>query len=502
MNWIESLTKAIDYIEQHLTDAIDADELSRQVYSSSAHFQLIFHIVMGLTVGEYIRNRRLSLAAQDLLRSGEKIKDIAARYQYDSQEGFSKAFTRFHGIPPSKASQDNVKFFHPLTINISIQGGFIMAKTNRFMDDFYWNDMDAGKYAKLSPAKKHQRIVTWALKARGQNPLVFDSVSAWILDDAEWTADKLAENEQILLHGVLARFKEQNAKLRTWLKELEPSGVVNAAVFTALDRFDRELSGDLRDAGPTADVSLKAVVGQMFTRFSVMRERDTRRLIAGNQTGAFGTDNQGFVGYINFLENSDAAVQWALFMPGVVAKQQKRFSVASFEYRKMPAMRFIGQESEWNKKKKRPFLDRDATFRTLDTLSNYKSGFDYDVCFTHHYGKDVDIERNHDFWGRFFQADTPVPEGFVHFDFVPESDDKAGAPYLSQFAFAVFKGNMKAMHASRGYDLNAMYDVTRNIMLGQGVNIPYPAKYWTAEVFLDGYGNWSTALMFSADLEN
>ncbi len=56
------------------------------------------------------------------------------------------------------------------------------------------------------------------------------------------------------------------------------------------------------------------------------------------------------------------------------------------------------------------------------------------------------------------------------------------------------------MHKQEGYDVNAMYDVTRNIMLGQGLTIPYPHKYWTAEVFLRGYDRESTAYMFSAAL--
>lgn len=80
------------------------------------------------------------------------------------------------------------------------------------------------------------------------------------------------------------------------------------------------------------------------------------------------------------------------------------------------------------------------------------------------------------------RADTPVPEGFLYFDFVPHNDDKAGLPYISQFAYATFSGDMDAMHTREDYDSDAMYDVTRNIMLDQGVNIPYPNKYWTAKV--------------------
>lgn len=101
------------------------------------------------------------------------------------------------------------------------------------------------------------------------------------------------------------------------------------------------------------------------------------------------------------------------------------------------------------------------------------------------------------------EAGAPVPEGFLSFDFIPQRNQDGfvpGPPFISQFAFAVFTGNAEALHKSEGYDSDAMYDITRNIMLGQGVNIPYPDKYWTAEVFLNGYDNSSSAYMFSAEL--
>lgn len=126
--------------------------------------------------------------------------------------------------------------------------------------------------------------------------------------------------------------------------------------------------------------------------------------------------------------------------------------------------------------------------------------FDYDVLFMHHYGLCVDVGLWHGFWGRFMKANTPVPEGFLYFDFVPHNDGKSGLPFFSQFAYVTFSGDMDAMHKREGYDSDAMYDVTRNIMLGQGVPIPYPDKYWTAEVFLDGCDKYSTAYMFSAEL--
>lgn len=76
MNWIQSLSRAIHYIKNNLTGNICIDEISNQAHTSSSYLQLIFHVVMGLTVGEYIRNRRLSLAAQDLLQRNSKTIDV------------------------------------------------------------------------------------------------------------------------------------------------------------------------------------------------------------------------------------------------------------------------------------------------------------------------------------------------------------------------------------------------------------------------------------------
>jgi hypothetical protein len=365
--------------------------------------------------------------------------------------------------------------------------------SRKLIDEFYWSDIEGQTDENLTDAEKYKRIVSWAGKARGQNPNVFDALTEWVLDDSQWGDDKLAENEQILMQGVFARFKEQNAQLRAHLKELEPSGVVNQAVFKALDRFDDELSG------MTHFEHLRETVAKVFSSFTIMRERYTREQIAGGKTGPHGTYGVDIFGFINVLKACDASVQWALFMPDMVEGQQKDFKIDNLEYRKMPAMRFIGREYQEG-----DGLDSDEglkrLFSVLDSMAEYKSGFDYDVMLQHHYGKDVDAERWHGFYGRFMKANTPVPEEFVCFDLVPDNDGKAGLPFMSQYAFATFSGDIEAMHKCEGYDSDAMYDVTRNTMLGQGVQIPYPNKYWTAEVFLDGCDKPSTAYMFSAEL--
>ena len=363
-----------------------------------------------------------------------------------------------------------------------------------------WKEIDEQKGEKLSDAEKYKRLINWAGQARGRNPGVFDALIEWILDDSEWSDDKLAENEQIFMQGVLARFKEQNANLRTYLKELEPSGVVNAAVFKALDIFDDELSGYL-SSGSKPDEQLQSLITKLFDDFSIMRDPNVRMKIAGNKTGIHGTDSTDIFGYINYLSGSDSQVQWCLFMPDVVKRQQDGFKMDSFEYKQMPAVRFIGKEScEGDGLDTEEGLQ--SLFDVLKGMTEYKSGFDYDVLFQHHYGKGVDIERWHGFWGRFMKADTPVPEGFVHWDFVPDDTNTPYLTFRSQFAFAIFSGDIAAMHNDEGTDGGRMYDVTRNLILSQGVNIPYPEIYWTAEVWLDGCDNDkpSTAFMFSVVL--
>ena len=365
--------------------------------------------------------------------------------------------------------------------------------SRKLIDGFYWSDFEEQKSGGLSDEEKYKGIVVWAGKARGKNPRAFDALTEWVLEDSEWSDEKLAENEQILMRGVFARFKEQNAQLRTYLKALAPSGVVNTAVFKALDGFDDELSGLPHDK------QLRDAVARVFADFTVMRERGIREQIAGNKTGPTGTDSVALFGFLNCLKDCDAAVQWALFMPDMVQRQQKGFRLDSFEYKKMPAMRFIGREGKEGDGLDNP-QNRKIFFQTLDAMSDDQSEFSYDVLFMHHYGLGVDVGPWHGFWGRFMRADTPVPEGFVCFDFVPQRDGRAGPPFISQFAYAVFSGDMEAMHKREGFDSDAMYDITRNIMLGQGVNIPYPDKYWTAEVFPDGCDKYSTAYMFSAEL--
>ncbi len=128
MDWIDGIQKAIDYIEEHLTDNVSYDEIAKQSFSSTFHFQRVFSILCGYTLGEYIRNRRLTLAGKELLLGNEKMIDIALKYGYENPDSFSKAFSRFHGVTPSEAVRKNtsLKSFLPLRLKISLEGGEFM----------------------------------------------------------------------------------------------------------------------------------------------------------------------------------------------------------------------------------------------------------------------------------------------------------------------------------------------------------------------------------------
>jgi len=124
MAWVESLQKAIDYIEAHLLDDMTIEQIAQQANSSQFHFQRTFSILTDITVGEYIRRRRLTLAAQELIRTTEKIIDLALKYGYDSPEAFSKAFRRQHGITPTEARKNmgKLKSYNRLVIQVSLKG--------------------------------------------------------------------------------------------------------------------------------------------------------------------------------------------------------------------------------------------------------------------------------------------------------------------------------------------------------------------------------------------
>lgn len=123
MDWFNAMNNAVEYMEANITEKLDIDKLAKIALSSTFHFQRMYHMITGVTIAEYIRRRRLTLATQDII-SGEKIINVAYKYGYETPEAFTKAFRKMHGISPSAAREPgvNLKAYPKLSFHISIKG--------------------------------------------------------------------------------------------------------------------------------------------------------------------------------------------------------------------------------------------------------------------------------------------------------------------------------------------------------------------------------------------
>ena len=122
--WLESLQKAINYIEENLLEEISIEDIANEASSSAFNFQRAFGLLTETSVGEYIRRRRLTLAADELKRTDSKIIDLAFKYGYDTPEAFSKAFRRQHEVSPSDARKNigKIKSYNRLVIEVRLKG--------------------------------------------------------------------------------------------------------------------------------------------------------------------------------------------------------------------------------------------------------------------------------------------------------------------------------------------------------------------------------------------
>ncbi len=128
MTWTKTLQESLHFIEEHLMEDISYADVAKAVYISPYEYHRAFSFLCGMTVTNYIKNRRLSLAGQELINSDIRITDLAMKYGYDTPESFTKAFTRFHGIAPKYARETDAQLslFQPLSIHIAMKGGTIL----------------------------------------------------------------------------------------------------------------------------------------------------------------------------------------------------------------------------------------------------------------------------------------------------------------------------------------------------------------------------------------
>jgi AraC family transcriptional regulator len=128
MNPLRQMNEALDYIEAHLTERVDLTAAARVAGCSEYHFRRMFSFLAGMPLSEYIRRRRLTLAAQDLLDGGARVIDVALKYDYESPDAFTRAFQAQHGVAPMQVRREGqaLNAFSRMTFQLTIRGGTSM----------------------------------------------------------------------------------------------------------------------------------------------------------------------------------------------------------------------------------------------------------------------------------------------------------------------------------------------------------------------------------------
>ena len=124
MDWVNVIQEALQYVEENLLTVTGPKEVALEVHVSASYLQTSFPMITGFSIGEYIRNRRLYLAAMELLEKDVKVIDISEKYGYETPESFTKAFSRFHDATPNeiKKKKKPIKTFLPMKLSISVKG--------------------------------------------------------------------------------------------------------------------------------------------------------------------------------------------------------------------------------------------------------------------------------------------------------------------------------------------------------------------------------------------
>jgi AraC family transcriptional regulator len=128
MEWLDRMNHAMEYIEEHIAEDIDYSKVSKYACCSAYHFQRVFSFITNISLSEYIRRRRLTIAAFELQSSDIKVIDVALKYGYESPEAFSRAFKKLHGVMPTSARDKGImlKAYPKISFHILINGGVDM----------------------------------------------------------------------------------------------------------------------------------------------------------------------------------------------------------------------------------------------------------------------------------------------------------------------------------------------------------------------------------------
>ncbi|MBP6803056.1 MAG: AraC family transcriptional regulator [Chloroflexi bacterium] len=124
MDSLERMNQALTYIEENLADEIDLQQVEKLALCSEYHFRRMFSFLAGIPLSEYIRRRRLTRAAFELLHSDVSVIETAVKYGYSSPDAFSRAFVSLHGVTPTAARSTGqpLKAYPRLTFQLTIHG--------------------------------------------------------------------------------------------------------------------------------------------------------------------------------------------------------------------------------------------------------------------------------------------------------------------------------------------------------------------------------------------
>jgi AraC family transcriptional regulator len=204
---LKELNHVMDYIEEHLTDDLPLEIISEYAGVSDYHFRKIFFYLSGLTLSEYIKNRKLAEANKDLL-NGEKVTDVAFKYGYQSLDGFTRAFKKWSGFLPSDVIKKGMsKSFPKLSFIITVKGGTSMEF--RIVDKPAFNLVGVSKRVPMQFEGVNNEIVKLAQSitdAQKKEMHAIQNMEPYEIVNASWDADaNFLKEEGYLTHliGVL-----------------------------------------------------------------------------------------------------------------------------------------------------------------------------------------------------------------------------------------------------------------------------------------------------------
>lgn len=272
---LRDLNHVIEYIEEHLTGELSFEDISNIAGVSDYHFKQIFFYLSGITLGEYIKNRRLSRASEELL-NGERVTDVALKYGYQTVDGFSRAFRKWSGYLPSEVLKTGIsKSFPKLYFAITIKGGINMEF--RIVDKPAFNLVGVSRRVPMQFEGVNQEIVKLAQSITDkqrkemrslQNIEPYEIVNASYDHEANFLKD-----EGYLTHliGVLTTTEEVSDQL-----EKVPIPAYTWAVFPNEGPFPQTLQNTMAriysEWLPSADYEIVDAFSFSFTKMDQEKE--------------------------------------------------------------------------------------------------------------------------------------------------------------------------------------------------------------------------------------